>query len=135
MTTDLVAFLRAQFDEDELVARRVKAETDGTWAWTYRNVHAVDMSTGKTQHIATTDTGAQAVYVGLWNPDRVLTEVDAKRKIVDMYDHHTRCAREDSEAGSPSRAVETIRDTLHSVLLDLAQPYADRPGFREEWRP
>ena len=121
---DLVMWLRAQLDEDERVAQRVRSETEGTWAWTYRNVHAVKTD-GTTEPIASTDTGAQAVYFGLWNPDRVLAEVDAKQRIVDSFAAST----------EPLTARTAEKAVARMVLKLLALPYADRPGYRDEWRP
>lgn len=47
-----------------------------------------------------------------WMPPRVLAEVEAKRRILDAYE-----------------------DETGYLLRLLALPYADRPGYREEWRP
>jgi hypothetical protein len=51
---------------------------------------------------------------------RVLREIDAKRRIVDRY----AWLREHGDTGGTAW-----------VLPLLALPYADRPGYREEWRP
>lgn len=127
---ELIAWLRAQLDEDALVAQRVKSETEGAWAWTYRNVHAIDTATGKTQPIATTDTGAQAVYFGLWNPDRALAEVKAKRRILDAVLPQV-VSLEDTIHGEFSAYPEV--DVPDLLLKTLAQPYAGLSGWRQEW--
>jgi hypothetical protein len=53
-------------------------------------------------------------------PARVLREIDAKRQIVERY----AWLREHGDTGGTAW-----------VLPLLALPYADRPGYREEWRP
>ncbi|HEY9415006.1 MAG TPA: DUF6221 family protein [Pseudonocardia sp.] len=55
-------------------------------------------------------------------PARVLAEVDAKRRILDAYDQ--------TEFGDLTR-----RSALEEAITAFAVPYADRPGYRDEWRP
>ena len=55
-----------------------------------------------------------------WGPDRIRAECEAKRRIVE------RCS-----------AVGALMPSEHlaqGVLSLLALPYADHPGWREEWR-
>ncbi len=59
-------------------------------------------------------------HVARWDPAQVLTEVEAKRRIV---------AAVCDTKWSGSYAVRDV------VLGHLALPYAGRPGYREEWRP
>jgi hypothetical protein len=55
--------------------------------------------------------------IGMWDPDRVLAEVAAKRAIVDKAtDYDERWA-------------------LDEVLRHIAAPYADHPDYDEAWRP
>lgn len=54
-------------------------------------------------------------------PNRGLREVEAKRQ---MLDEHLSYYGEGSDANWPVR-----------VLTWLALPYADRPGYRDEWKP
>ncbi len=58
---------------------------------------------------------------------RVLAECEAKRRIVEAHDLNEE--RLDIECGE----VEHNWPCLTLKLLAL--PYADRPGYREEWRP
>lgn len=51
--------------------------------------------------------------------DRVLAECEAKRRIVEHCE--------------PDPLTKSPGDEY--VLRLLALPYADRPGYREEWRP
>lgn len=50
---------------------------------------------------------------------RVLAECDAKRRIVELYQF----------------APPASDPFMDQVILLLALPYADRPGYREEWKP
>jgi hypothetical protein len=57
-----------------------------------------------------------------------LAEVDAKRRILDMWtEWHATAENGTYHAGR--------RDQLAEVIETLALPYADREGYREEWRP
>ncbi|WP_346536961.1 DUF6221 family protein [Micromonospora sp. DPT] len=58
---------------------------------------------------------------------RVLAEVDAKRRIIDKYELWSDEKFPDSNGGYAS--------ALADVLSMLALPYADRPGYRDEWKP
>lgn len=92
------------------------------------------------------------------DPARVLREVEAKRAIVDAYlppgeDPHpgmpcTDDAERDSngeiyaetyfsERGACVRHVEASKRLLHHdyVLRLLALPYADHPGYKQDWAP
>jgi hypothetical protein len=58
-------------------------------------------------------------YGDRFDDARVLAEVEAKRRILDLWS---------SVDPGPAGAV------LAEVILHLAQPLASRPGFRDEWR-
>jgi hypothetical protein len=62
-----------------------------------------------------------AGHIVRWDPARVLAEIDAKRRVVENQQRH---APGQSGYGAATFAVRC-----------LALPYADRPGYREEWRP
>ncbi|MGC4769216.1 DUF6221 family protein [Micromonospora sp. DT44] len=55
---------------------------------------------------------------------RMLAEVDAKRRILELYDVST------SRELKPD-AWELMKHAVRALAL----PYADRPGYRDEWRP
>ncbi|MEU3098534.1 DUF6221 family protein [Streptomyces sp. NPDC006967] len=114
---DLVEWLRAQLDEDERTAR---AATPGPWragvrsgfdavdgdGWTVCNASDVDVA-----HIARHD------------PARVLREIDAKRRTL------IRC--EEAMLSASPMLVHFAKQTA----WEMALPYADRPGYRDDWRP
>lgn len=63
-------------------------------------------------------------HIARWNPARVLADVDAKRCILALGG--------DFDVYSEPYTAQPVWE--RAVRL-LALPYADRPGFREEWRP
>ncbi|MFD6770609.1 DUF6221 family protein [Micromonospora chalcea] len=72
------------------------------------------------------ETGAFLVEMG----DLLVAEVDAKRRILDEAASVARFARQD---GTPvSTGMLNVAQTMVELI---ALPYADRPGYRDEWRP
>ncbi|WP_439947204.1 DUF6221 family protein [Streptomyces sp. BBFR109] len=150
---ELVKWLRAQLNEDERIAR---AATRGPWVqsgigeygWT---VTFGGPGPGAGVEAADTDQGlADADFIAEHDPARVLREINAKRRILALYedpiearaalrvrmrqvintdpDEFSRLHRQESEL------IETARRLLPVVRL-LALTYEGRPGYREEWRP
>jgi len=66
-----------------------------------------------------------------WHPARVLAECEAKRGIVELAMSWAQTA----EAHPEFRDAGAISIELGYVLRRLAQPYADHPDYREEWKP
>lgn len=66
----------------------------------------------------------QAAYVHLayWDPPKVLAELDAKRRLLAAIEQLDRSA--DGDAGAHA----------WDMARALIQPYADRPGFRDDWK-
>ncbi|MGW9401456.1 DUF6221 family protein [Streptomyces sp. NPDC055642] len=136
---DLVRWLSAQLDEDERTARATawsaSTQTDNPWnaqpprhegeGWTVwakvgRFLMFRDLEEADARHIAEHD------------PARVLREIDAKRRVLDWYKQR---AAVDSRGEDPDDYENVTGSTLETVVQMLALPYADRPGYREEWRP
>lgn len=78
-----------------------------------------------------------ADWVEVWPPARVLQDIDTKQRILECHEPWTasngdiicgRCGREHID-GRPGGHFPC--QTLRLVAL----PYADRPGYRDEWRP
>lgn len=151
---DLVQWLQAELDEDERMARAAAEDTDergldGAWRYHGQRVETVSsrtvvalgsqnqMSPGVGRHIAEHD------------PVRVLLELNAKRQLLAEYTKTVGRLEEIAVLLSRLRdkdqdpyltevewaSVVHRRDTLHEVLRLLALPYADRPGYRQEWLP
>jgi len=120
----VVTWLRAQLDEDERVARF----TDGqSWIADGDEVRIRDDDGDLV--VGCIRRWSHAEHIARHDPARVLAEVDAKRRILD---HHPL-----SEWRVDPPACATCNDMEHPchTLKLLALPYADRPGYREEWRP
>ncbi|MGC5033064.1 DUF6221 family protein [Micromonospora sp. DT229] len=110
---DLVTWLRAQLDEDEERTRELLY-------WTQQTI------------LALKEPKLLGKYIPGWHDwpkvERLcrerLAEVDAKRRILD------------DAAGYIADGMEAATDGLAGrVVAYLALPYADRPGYRDEWRP
>jgi hypothetical protein len=138
---ELTEFLLARIAEDGETARgafqdhrqsRTSAPVtvdDGVWR---TGDHASDECRIEGVDMIIYDEGGhtveQAIHIARHDPARVLTESEAKRRIVDVHapDHLEPdiCATCASHAeGYPCR-----------TLLFLALPYADHPDYDESWR-
>ncbi|MGQ5606186.1 DUF6221 family protein [Streptomyces sp. EKS3.2] len=136
---DLVQWLRAQLDEDEGPARAASA---GPWStrwrgqeyelvaptraypiaeWTYA-IATVEPEVSA--HRAECDT-ADADHIVRHDPARVLREIDAARVLLAQY--------EGLKSGLPDDMSGVF--ALETAIRAKAAVYADRPGYREAWRP
>lgn len=78
-----------------------------------------------------------AGHVVRWDPARVLAECAAKRRIIEEHDNVN-----DGNCGTcvvghwgyPTNGGASPARWPCPTLLALAQPYAGRPGWREEWK-
>ncbi len=111
---DLVPWLRAQLDEVEGVARQALDRRDEAWWWDKPDP----------------DSAAEHL-IALFRPERVLAEVEAKRRLLDEYDAALNRGR--NHPGDLANAGALL--TVIRVLKLIALPHADRSGYREEWRP
>lgn len=133
MGDDLVTWLRAQLDDDERAAReatpghwQADAAPDGRWY----------IDPGRdADDVGEVARRADAEHIARHDPARVLAEVDAKRRILDAcppeddFEQRVRFGSwESCSDGCPA-------DVMLNVVKLLALPYADRPGYRDEWRP
>ncbi|MFJ6061624.1 DUF6221 family protein [Streptomyces tendae] len=133
---DLVRWLRAQLDEDERTARAASWTGDAnTWhaepspygarnggqRWYVEDA----MDDGVVSHVdpAASDDEGVARHIAEWDPARVLREIDAKRRTL------IRC--EEAMLSANPMLVHFAKQTA----WEMAQPFADRPGYQESWRP
>ncbi|RSN65431.1 hypothetical protein DMH01_03380 [Amycolatopsis sp. WAC 04182] len=146
----LIAFLRAREDEREAAATAMKAVYPTPWetadrGWMARvvadgpNFHEV-IRLDQTQAPDAEWLGGVVRHIELGNPDFVLADVAAKRRIItlaqaanDLED----AIEGETSHGSRARARGEQPDPRvgDSILKQLALPYADHPDYREEWRP
>jgi hypothetical protein len=127
---DLVQWLGEQLDEEQRIAEEAARHTEPDWS-----------DGGTYGESVTTEPRHVPVAVGPWSgqmldevrahiaahdPARVLREIEAKRDLLRLasaaHDYH-----ETFTSGFASALEGTLR------LFALA--YADRVGYREEWRP
>ncbi|MEU4772951.1 DUF6221 family protein [Micromonospora sp. NPDC023644] len=125
---DLATWLRAQLDDDERVAREAlhpDAANPGVWTTEHHNsehhsepnrCHIAEDRSGHYWTVAREVFIPNAEHMARWDPGRVLAEVDAKQRILDDCEER--------------RSIQARR-----LMQLIALPYADRPGYRDEWRP
>lgn len=148
---DLVKWIRAQLDEDEQIAR---AATPGPWwhnpgkQWLgpeafekydlrqgeefvgYGGPHPFTGAVASTGPASNLQGMKDAAHIAHHDPARVLREVEAKRRMLGIHRPYV---------PEPDQAclgcAGGIMFSACPVIRLLALPYADRPGYREEWRP
>ncbi len=121
---DLLAFLAARLDESGQRMRRLLAE-----------VQHADLACKDPKLLGRVIPGWS-----LW-PEveqalvERLAEVAAKRAVLDAYAEAEHLQRVGWDNDEPSKYEYMAREeALEKVVRLLAQPYAGRPGWREEWR-
>ena len=156
---DLIEFLRARLDEDERVAR---AATPGPWRhnpgkqWLGPDAfEAYDLAKGEefvghggpspfTGCVAATGPAshpqsmADARHIALHDPARVLREVEAKRRILDMWESPEAAKHPGGVDGrDPDEQMRdvAVADAIDEVVRLLALGYSDHPDYQESWRP
>lgn len=141
---ELIAWLRVQLDDDERVAQ---GSTCGPWMAKRadRSVYAQETSVVMGGHdggwhiVPCQEEGGEGIepgdaqHIARWDPARALTEVEAKRRILDRYEDAL--VRQQDPEHSQIAADIQVGEYDDWVLPLLALPYADRPGYREEWKP
>jgi hypothetical protein len=146
---DLIAFLRARLDEDEAVAHAAFA---GPWRYNPRKQwHGLTgdplrPTTPGEEYVAAgpldapvcvAATGpadelqamADAAHIARWDPARVLAEIEASRRILDL--HSPRMGLCDTCA----MATVPVYPTPCPTLGALVSAYRDHPGYDLSWTP
>ncbi|MEU1497228.1 DUF6221 family protein [Streptomyces sp. NPDC005732] len=147
---DLTRWLGEQLDEDERIA---KAATSGPWwhnpgkQWLgpdafekydlrrgeefvgYGGPHPFTGAVASTGPASNAQGMKDAAFIAEHDPARVLREVDAKRQALAHFERIWQHVRQGDEAyilaeGAVSKQIQI-----------MASAYADRPGYRAEWRP
>ncbi|MFB7162349.1 DUF6221 family protein [Streptomyces sp. NPDC056242] len=133
---DLVQWLGEQLDEDARVARRAGDS--------FRQIGETGVIVAtdgdRAEECASANWAGIAEHIVKHDPARVLREIDAKRQLLRkvfeyeaMIDSEWGCSH-DADAIRTGLCSETQPNDVEALRL-LALPYADRPGYREEWRP
>lgn len=131
---DLVTWLRAQLDEDEEEARDFNfcewtADGDAVTA------PAIAGPRDGTRIIGEGMPFALAEWVARHDPARVLREVEAKRRILDLHRRGESDECVVCDVGAQSCGCLGWGDYPCATLRLLALPHANRPGYRDEWAP
>lgn len=111
---DLIAFLRAQWDAEELTARRITATRHG----------ALIVAPGDGEQPSVFEVRADALLADIAMKRRLLD--DAVKAIGDADGIGLWSVTEGEFIGA-AQAYKT-------VLKQLAEPYASEDGYQEEWR-
>lgn len=126
---ELITWLRACLDTEERLAQRVAdryhvrnpdREDHGQPLWPLPSVEACFH--GRTDP----DISAGLDLIKAFNPKRVLAEIEAKRRIL------AHIGMVVISPGREAMATEYV-EQMELFLRVLAQPYAGRDGWREEW--
>lgn len=119
----LTEFLRARLDEDEAITRSyarpgspIGTPTDESVG----HIYSPDCSRDR-------EADVEGFLGGVADPDRVLAEVDAKRRIVE----HTEACKADRNRRDDG---ESRYREMWWTCVTLAKVYADHPDYRE-WKP
>lgn len=118
-----MAFLRARLDEDETAA------TAGVQWFSTDDLAPNDGFSRAAQAAKRGDIRS----VGAWHPDRVLREVEAKRRIVEACGETL--AGEDRWDPIVEGGSSEPFDLARWVLRNLAQPYDSHLDYNPAWRP
>jgi len=133
MSDAALTWLRAQLDADERAARAAfsgQADPENGWG-AERSV--AGPHTVITPHVGMIHEAVQAEHVVRWNPARVLAEIEATRRFLDDYDILVSAIRRVDDVEG-NQLLYARRDARMSDIRWLAQVYADRDGFPQEWR-
>ncbi|MFE7906514.1 DUF6221 family protein [Streptomyces albogriseolus] len=127
---DLVQWLGQQIDEDERIARRAGDS--------FRQIGETGVIVAtegdQAEECASANWAGVAEHIVAHDPARVLREIDAKRQIIALH-HQLEDAQEMLDFCATCDATGKYPEYPCTTLRLLALPYADRPGYREEWRP
>jgi hypothetical protein len=127
---ELVKWLREQLDEDERIANAVgfaNIET-GEYLWESRYL-ILQGDAGGESKVTTELDGELAEHVARHDPARVLREIEAKREALAHFERIRQHTRQGGEA------YVLAEGAVSKQIQIMATAYADRPGYREEWRP
>lgn len=144
---DLIAFLRARLHEDEELARQAE-QVGGAPSWD-RTADVLLLPGLQTRRrladrgVPDALQGAVEAHAARHDPARVLAEVDAQRRIVELHEPVT------LRAGGGAAYFDTTQvcrsceppkqfpETAYpcATIRLLALPFAGHPDYRNAWRP
>jgi len=136
MLDDLVVWLKFQLAREEAMARDAGDGDAGRWNFeTDSGGGCAQIRNGVGDVVVYGEgnaTDEEAAHIAYHDPLFVSSDISAKRRII------IRCL-EVIETASDHHTVESCDEDdavlAEAVLRALASAYADRPGYREKWRP
>jgi hypothetical protein len=143
---DLLRWLDALLEEDTRIAHAACWD-DQSDVWTarpprgsYERYTVVDYLDDGVVAVTPENADDDGVgqHIAAWDPARVLREIEAKRQLLDEHQdvNDGSCGTcVDGQWGYPTHGGSSPQLFPCRTLRLLALPYADRPGYREEWRP
>lgn len=143
MVEDLVQWLGTQLDEDAARATEAAEELGPEWYYDDGFVLARredDMVVTGSQDFLEAERGR---FIAAHDPARVLREIDVKRQLVKLHGRATLRAGGGAQYFDTTTVCRSCEPNYQfpelswpcATLRLLALSYADRPGYREEWRP
>ncbi|MGW0015507.1 DUF6221 family protein [Streptomyces tendae] len=127
MNDEFLQWLREQLDDDAELA--ASGETWTAFDESTQGTRRVDVDHSIERVVACTRAW-RGLHIARHDPARVLREIDAKRQVIARYEQVDQL--HESGAGNGAGAM---RAGLLYCLMAYATVYADRPGYRDEWRP
>lgn len=132
--TDIATWLGQQLDEDK---QRALGSHPGPWVTDLDDPVDENVTDERGQIVAWVRarpfTDATRDHIAHHNPPHVLQDVEAKQEILAQY--VAAVATAEQMAGSKmAETANVVRNTLGQVVRVLAEAYAERPGFKGEWR-
>lgn len=77
---------------------------------------------------------AEYRHIMYWDPKRIVADIDAKLAILRMYENAVKQAEVIKQETWNSAVDWASKSTMQWVVRYLAQPFAGREGWQEEWR-
>jgi len=128
---DLAAWLTRIWDEEERLAREVADRYPAPWVGAFKQVTSEG---GSIEEVASTEASCISHHIERYDPASVLARIAADRKILALHGSIDNIYGR-LECTSCGIAGEfPVRWPCPTLRL-LASPYADSPGYREEWKP
>lgn len=127
--TTLIEFLKQRLDDDEAASA---AAAPGPWHLNDEGdeVLAVDdITAAEAFALSNRQQRATAAHIARHDPARVLAEVEAKRRIIEMCESALAVKRDVTEDWPAAAAL------AEDILDEMGVPYADHPDYDKGWKP
>lgn len=140
---ELLAFLRARWDEDEAAARECDEVYPAPWEVTDRGyiakVCADEPHFPIVAELEQSDTidgwlGDRLQHIARHDPARVLADIEAKRRIAEVAATLMEQAARDPGLDASGVMTRSMAIAYETTLRLLALPFADHQDHRDEWR-